>query len=46
MAKKLKKNSFVLLPLKKLHAKTKYRVYLEVLADGKRKKFSWSFKTR
>ena len=45
-AKKLKKNSFVLLPLKKLHTKTKYRVYLEVLADGKRKKFSWSFKTR
>ena len=45
-AKKLKKNCFVLLPLKKLHRSTRYRVLLKVLADGKSKKLSWSFKTR
>ena len=43
--KKLPKNSFVLLPLKKLQKKAVYSVILEVVADGKVKKLSWSFST-
>jgi len=43
--KKLPKNSFVLLPLKRLKKDTIYSVYIEVVADGKIKKLSWSFST-
>ncbi len=45
-AKKLKKNSFILLPLQKLKHHTKYRVFLQAMIDGKLKKVSWRFKTR
>ncbi len=44
--KKLKKNSFVLLPLQKLKHHTKYRVFLQTIINGKLKKVSWSFTTR
>ncbi len=46
MAKKIKKNSFVLVPLKRLKHKTVYKVYLNALADGKSIKRSWSFRTK
>ena len=45
-AKKLKKGTFVLLPLQKLKHSTKYTVVLNAIADGKFKKLNWSFTTR
>ena len=46
LANKLKKGTFILLPIHKLKSRTKYNVTLEVLADRKSKKLSWSFRTR
>ena len=45
-AKKLKKGTFVLLPLRKLKHNTKYSVVLNVVTNGKGKNISWSFTTR
>ena len=45
-AKKIKKNTFILLPLHKLKHHTRYRVVLNAVADGKLKQLSWSFITR
>ena len=45
-AKKVKKGTFVLLPLEKLKHSTKYIVVINAIADGKYKKISWSFTTR
>lgn len=46
IANKLKKGTYILLPLQKLKQHTKYRVNLKAIADGKSKKLSWSFTTR
>ena len=46
IANKLKKGTFILLPLHKLKRHTKYRVNLSAITDGKSKKLSWSFTTR
>jgi len=43
--KKLDKNSFVLIPTKKLLHKREYRVVFEAIADGKAKRISWVFST-
>lgn len=44
-AKKLNKNSFVLVPKFSLKRKTKYRVVLEAVANGHIKKYDWYFST-
>jgi len=43
--KKIDKNSFVLIPKKRLLHKRVYKVLFEAVADGKIKKVSWSFTT-
>jgi len=43
--KKLDKNSFVLIPNKKLLHKREYRVVFEVVANGRLKRLNWSFTT-
>jgi len=45
IAKKLKKGTFILLPLHKLKHYTRYSVILNTINDGKYKKLSWSFTT-
>jgi len=45
LRKKLNKNSFVLIPYKKLQHKKRYTVVLEAIVDGKFKRLNWSFTT-
>jgi len=43
---KIREDTFVLVPLKRLKPHTKYKVVLKAKADGKLKSKSWSFTTR